>query len=95
MTDGNWFDLDDHEKEKEIQRTKKMPLLHKLLIMVANEMQHCGTLSYRDSTYDKEDGRKLLEAYFILDNWGWTFTKEEQQLVNGTHELYEEPEEEE
>ena len=38
--------------------------------------------------YKKEKGMLQLEAYRILEVYGWYFTEEEKSLLDGTHELY-------
>ena len=32
--------------------------------------------------------RKVKRAYAVLERYGWTYTEEEKQILDGTHELY-------
>ncbi len=44
--------------------------------------------------YDDECAKKLKGIFDIFSLWGWQLTEEEEELLDGTSELFEKDEEE-
>ncbi len=77
--------------------TKKMNdagMFTQMIAILSYSCDTCGELCNYDASWNKDRAHKLLDAFDILKEYGWSFTEEE-ALLNGTHELYEKPEPEE
>lgn len=65
-----------------------LTILNKLLIFLCSEMDDVEPYDYY-SRYASEKVKKYSRAQEILKEYGWFNTEEEQQVLDGTHELYE------
>lgn len=78
---------------EEIEETQKkvdnLSCLHQMIIEMHSEMRIKSDDIYDyQGMFDQEKGEKLMNAYKILERYGWSFEGDEEQLLNGTHELY-------
>lgn len=83
------YECSSEEIEETQKKVDNLSCLHQMIIEMHSEMG-----SESDNIYDyqgmfnQEKGEKLMNAYKILERYGWSFEGDEEQLLNGTHELY-------
>lgn len=81
------------EYQAAIDEFYDLPTSHKLLIWLGDILtdDKLGLMNW-EGRY--QSGRaKVIEMYYdVLALWGWTFTEEEEKLIDGTHEIYVEEE---
>lgn len=58
------------------------------LILVALAIEDISELYDYNGKYNKERVENLTKVYNVLEQYGWSFEEHEQQLLDGTHELY-------
>lgn len=89
LTGKHEYECSPEEREETQKKVNNLSCLHQMIIEMHNEMG-----SESDDIYDyqgmfnQEKGEKLRSAYKILERYGWSFEGDEEQLLNGTHELY-------
>lgn len=91
--DNNLIELDEDDEEageKLAEKAKELPVLTKLLIYCNAQYQR-PLVNYRfdtESIYDPEEGAIFSCKIKIMEVFGYTPSKEVQQLAAGTHPLY-------
>lgn len=78
----------EEEKEEGQKLTKSLSIIHQMLVLMSMGMIGKDIYDY-NGRYYSEVGDKLKKAYSILKRYGWTFEDDEEQLIDGTHELFE------
>lgn len=96
ITGKDRYDFETEEEFfEEVEDLKKeLPLHHRMLIAMATTMNELKTITYAGE-YIKDIGKLVLQGYNILERWDFELEFEERLLLNGCHELYKDPEEDE
>lgn len=76
------------EKEEAETWAKSLSVLHQMIVLLCRLMNDKEFCNY-DSSYCEAALKRWEPVYDIFVRYGWYFTEEEQQLLDGTHELYE------
>ena len=76
------------EKEDALLQAKDLTLLDKLVLQLHNDIDASDYIVNYDGSFGKEDGERTHHAMTFLKKWGWTFEKEDLEILKGTHELY-------
>ena len=79
------------EKEKEEAEEKIQTLDTQVLLLIAmNGMMddYIGDLVEYSGEYKEDTGKRYQECFKILMRFGWSYEREEADLVYGNHELY-------
>lgn len=78
------------KQDKAFSQMKIIPLsvLHQMIVLLCRLMNDKEFCNY-DSSYCEAALKRWEPVYDIFVRYGWYFTEEEQQLLDGTHELYE------
>ena len=64
-------------------------MISQMMIVLGNELKTAVDDVYDwQLHYNTERCRKIKRAYAVLERYGWTYTEEEKQILDGTHELY-------
>ena len=50
--------------------------------------EYCGAPFYNDCIYQNSKAQRLINMYNFLESIGYEMSTEEQQIMDGTHELY-------
>lgn len=78
------------EQEKAKKESENLTVLQSMLVHMTKTMESPGNIYDYNMRFQKSVGEKLMDAYAILEMYGWTFENEnEVKLLNGTHEYYE------
>lgn len=78
------------EKKEASQKAAKLSILQQMLVMLNVVMNETELVKY-NGTYYKENGQALMDGYKVLRLYGWSFEdEEEEKVVDGSHEFYEE-----
>lgn len=78
------------EKKEASQKAAKLSILQQMLVMLNVVMNETELVKY-NGTYYKENGQALMDGYKVLRLYGWSFEDgEEEKVVDGSHEFYEE-----
>ena len=76
------------EEKDEAQKSREsLSIIHQMLVLMSQAMAGKDIYDY-NGRYYSEVGAKLKKAYGILKKYGWSFEDDEEQLLDGTHELY-------
>lgn len=93
-----YYNLSNEEFNGALAQYEKKPLDIRLLVLINEGVVEniSATIRY-DGTYDKYNSEKLVSVYNLLnDQFGFTWSNPEwQQVMDGTHELYEAGDEDE
>lgn len=76
------------EKEAANEKISKLSILEEMLIILHHAIDTAGELVDYTGAHNKSRADKLLKAYEILEDMGWTFEDDELDILNGTSELY-------
>ena len=82
------YNCSTEEKEQAEEKIRECKSLHILLIVMKCSIKQVNELYNYDGRCNKDKADKLMKSYRILEQYGWTFEEHEQQLLDGTHELY-------
>lgn len=83
------YDCKPEEKEEADNKIKKCTCLQQMLINLEYAMdKNIGELMDWQGEFNKGNADKMKKCYAILERYGWTFEDDEEQLLDGTHELY-------
>lgn len=80
------YELSQEEKEKAKQKISGMSVIHQMLAMIPDNIDR-DLINY-SGTFNQENGRKCTALIGPLKRWGFSITEEQEQMLNGTHELY-------
>lgn len=77
------------EKEEAERKVDSLNFTHSLLVTMHYAIENIGDIYDWQGYYKADIGNTMRDAYYILEQYGWSFASEEkQQIINGTHVLY-------
>ena len=89
FTGKSLFDADEKEKEEAEEKIQTLDTQVLLLIAMNNMMDdYTGYLAGYSGEYDEDVGKRYQKCFKILMRYGWSYEREEADLVYGNHELY-------
>lgn len=89
ITGKTYWECTQEEKEVANKKVENSSCLHQMLMQLNYAMENnVGDIYDYYGMFNKEKGDLLLKVYGILERYGWSFEGDEEQLLNGTHELY-------
>lgn len=72
-----------------VQCLKDVNLFHRLILAMNGMMDdYIGDLVGYSGEYKEDAGKRYQECFKILMRYGWSYEREEADLVYGNHELY-------
>lgn len=91
MIDGKSdYQRTDEEKAALKEKLDNMSLAKQMLLAVCNEICRVDEPFDYEMRYKEQTGKMLLDAFEILEKYGWSFSDEDtERIVDGTYELYE------
>ena len=95
LADDYYYSLEEEQKESFRQEIRAMPIHHRILFPLASKADIFHDIADYNNHYDDECATKLKNIFDIFSLWGWQLTEEEEELLDGTSELFEKDEEEE
>lgn len=87
-TGKNWYDASEKEQNDNKERIKQEDVQILLLIALSGMMNNIGSLVNYNGSFDAKRGREYQECFKILMRYGWSYEREEADVVYGSHELY-------
>jgi hypothetical protein len=75
------------KKEELGKTTDALGMKEQMLLLLSNGMDDKRTIEYA-GRFDAEEAEKLSCGYDVLKEYGWTFEQGEEELLDGTSELY-------
>lgn len=90
-TEKEIYNCTQEEKEEGNNWVDRLSVLQQMLILYHNALNGVEPFDYY-SKFDKAKADKYVSKLDVLVMYGWYFTEEEQQLLDGTHGLYEKEE---
>ena len=89
FTGKSLYDADEKEKEEAEEKIQTLDTQVLLLIAMNNMMDdYTGDLAGYSGEYNEDAGKRYQECFKILMRYGWSYEREEADLVYGNHELY-------
>ena len=83
------YDCTPEEKEETARKVDSLNFTESLLVTMNYAIENIGDIYDWQGFYKPDIGKTMGHAYKILEQYGWTFaSEEEQQIIDGTHELY-------
>lgn len=84
----NTMKVPEEEISKAKEKARSMSMTDQMLIMLDTSMKGEEPFDY-NVDYKKEKGQAMLDAYKVLEKYGWYFEDEEERaILDGTAELY-------
>lgn len=89
FTGKSLYDADEKEKEEAEEKIQTLDTQVLLLIAMNNMIDdYTGDLVEYSGEYKEDAGKRYQECFKILMRYGWSYEREEADLVYGNHELY-------
>jgi ParB family chromosome partitioning protein len=85
----HYYELTEEENEECDKIISTLNMEEQMLLLLSQSMNKGGSLILYDGTFNEETGEKLRCGYAVLKEYGWTFEPGEEELLDGTSELYE------
>lgn len=83
-----YYDSTEEEISKAKEKARSMSMVDQMLVMLDTSMKGEEPFNY-NVEYKKETGTAMLDAYKVLEKYGWYFEDEEEKaILDGTAELY-------
>lgn len=83
-----YYESTEEEISKAKEKARSMSMTDQMLIMLDTSMKGEEPFDY-NVDYKKEKGQAMLDAYKVLEKYGWYFEDEEERaILDGTAELY-------
>ena len=83
-----YYESTEEEISKAKEKARSMSMTDQMLIMLDTSMKGEEPFNY-NVEYKKETGTAMLDAYKVLEKYGWYFEDEEERaILDGTAELY-------
>ena len=79
------------EREQSQAQVDGLSFTHSMLVVMHYSIETIGDIYDWQGYFRPETGKTIAAAYEILKPYGWTFGDEEEQLLNGAHDLYVKP----
>lgn len=86
------YDCTVEEKEDAEKWIDSLSVVQQMMVVLSHMIKGIEPYDYY-CRFDCNKVREKVEAMKFFEQYGWYFTEEEQQLLDGTHELYEKVEE--
>ncbi|MEZ3486367.1 MAG: ParB/RepB/Spo0J family partition protein [Lachnospiraceae bacterium] len=88
FTQKESYNCTTEEREEAISRFRALSPAFQMLVAMSDELEHAGDPFTYSLNYHAENCGKIKKAYAVLERYGWTYTEEEKQILDGTHEFY-------
>ena len=76
------------EKEEAANKVAGLSMEHQMLLVMSSSLDNEGDVYDYYLHHNAERCEGIKAAYAVLEKYGWSFTEEESQILNGTHEFY-------
>ncbi len=93
LADDYWYNIEEEQRESFRQKIREMPIHHRILLPLASKADIFENIADYYNRYDGECATKIKGIFGIFGLWGWQLTEEEEELLDGTSELFEKDEE--
>lgn len=87
ISEKNEWELKEDEKKKLDVQVANLSSIHQMLIIMNSAMDDKTTVDW-SGKYMISTGKILKRAYGLLEKYGWSFEEGEEEIINGTSELY-------
>ncbi len=82
------YDCKPEEKEEANGKISGLRVEHQMMIAMSYALENAGDVYDYQLHHNAERCGKIKRAYAILERYGWSFTDEEKEILDGTHEFY-------
>ncbi len=83
------YECSPKEKEETVRRIEELDSFHQMMVMLGRCLEDIIWNVYDYQLhYSAGPCGKIKRAYAVLERYGWSFTEEEKQILDGSHELY-------
>ena len=82
------YECKPEEKAEADSKIKKLSVLSQMMISLSCSLESTREVCDWQLHHLLENCREIRRAYAILERYGWSYTQEEQQILDGTHEFY-------
>jgi len=89
FADNYYYSIEEEQRESFRQEIRAMPIHHRILLLLASKAGIFLDIADYNNHYDDECATKLKGIFDIFRLWGWQLTEEEEELLDGTSELFE------
>ena len=89
LAEKDFYKCTEEEINAEKEKAKSLKLIEKMLILMANAMDERKdrVIGWRGN-FEKSPAESLIKGFKVLEKWGWSFTEDEEALLNGECDLY-------
>ena len=89
LAEKEFYKCTEEEINAAREKAKSLKLIEKMLILMANTMDERKerVIGWRGN-FEKAPAVALMECFKVLEKWGWSFTEDEEALLNGECDLY-------
>ena len=89
LSGKDFYKCTEEEINAAREKAKSLKLIEKMLIFMSNTMNERKdrVIGWRGN-FEKAPADKLKECFKVLEKWGWSFTEDEEALLNGECDLY-------
>ncbi|MBE5937704.1 MAG: hypothetical protein E7265_06710 [Lachnospiraceae bacterium] len=87
-TGKSYYDIEHDEKTRTIEKINNLNYINQMLITMVVLVSSVGEIVGYDGTYKSETGDAIRLTGEVLADYGWYYEDGEEEVVNGTSELY-------
>lgn len=89
LSGKDFYKCTEEEINAAREKAKSLKLIEKMLILMSNTMDERKdrVIGWRGN-FEKAPAVALMECFKVLEKWGWSFTEDEEALLNGECDLY-------
>lgn len=89
FTGKETYNCTEEEKAEAQKKVDDAGTLHQMLIAMHSAMENAGDIYDWQGKYDESVGEKLKMGYEILEQYGWSLSRDEDMdILNGSSDLY-------
>lgn len=88
FTGKDEYQCSQEEKEEAANKVAGLSMEHQMLLVMSSGLDNEGDVYDYYLHHNAERCEGIKAAYAVLEKYGWSFTEEESQILNGTHEFY-------
>lgn len=82
------YECKPEEKAEADRKIKGLSTLFQMMTVLSYCLETLGEVYDWQLHHDAERCRRIKRAYAILERYGWSYTEEEERILDGLHEFY-------
>lgn len=82
------YECTPEERAEANSKIERLSMEFQMMISMSYALENVGDVYDYQMHHNAEKCGKIKSAYAVLERYGWSFTEEENKILDGTHEFY-------